>query len=161
MGDILSPALLGDLKHYASWLFIGLGSFFTLVGAIGLMRMPDVFTRMHATSVSDTLGAGFLILGLILQAGLTLVTLKLVFILGLLFMTGPVAAHALAQAALHAGTKPLLSEDRLDRDLGAGADFESAAGTLDDDMAPDQTGDNSNANGKSAKTTAKPKGSSS
>ncbi len=161
MSDILSAALLGELNHYASWLFIGLGSFFTLVGAIGLMRMPDVFTRMHATSVSDTLGAGFLILGLILQAGLTLVTLKLIFILGLLFMTGPVAAHALAQAALHAGAKPLLSEDRRNRDLGTGADSGAGAGALDDDMAAERAGDNSNTNGKPAKTMSQSKRSSS
>ena len=106
---------LSLMTYYASWLFIVLGSFFILVGALGLMRMPDVFTRLHATSVSDTLGAGFLILGLIIQAGLTLVTVKLVFIAGLLFMTGPVAAHALAQAALHAGAKPILDEDRRER----------------------------------------------
>jgi multicomponent Na+:H+ antiporter subunit G len=110
--------LLNDLGHYASWLFIVLGSFFILVGTFGLLRMPDVFTRMHAASVSDTLGSGFLILGLMLQAGLSLITLKLVFILGLLFMTGPVSAHALAQAALHAGAKPILHEDRRTRDLG-------------------------------------------
>jgi len=118
MPNNFDMTLLNDLGHYASWLFIVLGSFFILVGSIGLLRMPDVFTRMHAASVSDTLGAGFLILGLMLQAGLSLITLKLVFILGLLFMTGPVAAHALAQAALHAGAKPILHDDRRTRELG-------------------------------------------
>ncbi len=62
-------------------MLILLGSFFTLVGAFGLVRMPEVFTRMHAASVTDTLGVGFLILGMCLQAGLGLVTLKLVFLL--------------------------------------------------------------------------------
>ena len=119
MMDNLDIAQLG---YGASWLFIALGSFFLLVGALGLLRMPDIFTRMHAASVSDTLGAGFLLLGLMIQAGLTLVTLKLVFILGLLFMTGPVAAHALAQAALHAGAKPILAEDRRERSLDADLD---------------------------------------
>ncbi len=95
-----------------SWVFIVLGSFFTFVGAMGLIRMPDVFTRMHAASVIDTAGAGFLILGMILQAGLTLVSLKLVFIFGLLFLTSPVATHALAQAALHGGEAPQLRHDR-------------------------------------------------
>ena len=53
----------------ASWVCILLGSFFTIVGAFGLVRMPEVFTRMHAASVTDTLGVGFLILGMGLQAG--------------------------------------------------------------------------------------------
>ncbi len=96
----------------ASWMLILLGSFFTLVGAFGLVRMPEVFTRMHAASVTDTLGVGFLILGMCLQAGLGLVTLKLVFLLALFFFTGPVVTHALAQACLHEGIKPMLAEDR-------------------------------------------------
>ena len=58
-----------------------LGSFFTVVGALGLVRMPEIFTRMHAASVTDTLGVGFLILGMSLQAGFGLVTLKLLFLL--------------------------------------------------------------------------------
>ncbi len=96
----------------ASWGFILLGSFFTIVGAFGLVRMPEVFTRMHAASVTDTLGVGFLILGMGLQAGFGLVTLKLLFLLALFFFTGPVVTHALAQACLHEGIKPLLAEDR-------------------------------------------------
>ena len=103
-----------------SWALILAGSFFTIVGAVGLLRMPDVYTRMHAASVTDTLGAGFLLLGLMVQAGLGLVTLKLLFILILFFFTGPVATHALAQAALRAGIKPKLAEDRRGR-LGEGA----------------------------------------
>lgn len=96
----------------ASWVFIVLGSFFTVVGAIGLVRMPDVFTRMHAGSVTDTLGVGFLVLGMCLQAGLSLVTLKLIFLLILFFFTGPVVTHALAQACLHERIRPQLADDR-------------------------------------------------
>ena len=95
-----------------SWAFLLVGGFFTIVGMVGLVRMPDLFTRMHAASVTDTLGAGFLILGMILQAGFTLVTLKLVFLLLLFFFIAPVVTHALAQAALHEGIGPQLAEDR-------------------------------------------------
>lgn len=98
--------------EFASWVLILLGSFFTIVGAFGIVRMPEIFTRMHAASVTDTLGIGFLILGMSLQAGFDLVTLKLVFLLALFFFTGPVVTHALAQACLHEGIKPLLAEDR-------------------------------------------------
>ena len=96
----------------ASWALMLLGSFFTVVGALGLVRMPEVFTRMHAASVTDTLGVGLLILGMSLQAGFGLVTLKLIFLLALFLFTGPVVTHARAQACLHEGIKPLLAEDR-------------------------------------------------
>ena len=104
------------LVDLLSWVLIVLGSFFTIVGGIGLVRMPDLYTRMHAGSVTDSLGAGFLILGMMLQAGLGLVTLKLAFILGLFFFLGPVVTHALAQAALQEKVEPLLAEDRRDTD---------------------------------------------
>ena len=105
----------------ASWACILLGSFFTVVGAFGLVRMPDVFTRMHAASVTDTLGVGLLILGMGLQAGLSLVTLKLLFLIVLFFFTGPVVTHALAQACLHENIRPLLTEDRRGRDRSPAA----------------------------------------
>lgn len=95
-----------------SWALILLGSFFTIVGTLGLVRMPDVFTRMHAASVTETLGVGFLILGMCLQAGVGLVTLKLFFLLALFFFTAPVVTHALAQACMHEGIRPVLAEDR-------------------------------------------------
>ena len=98
----------------ASWGLILAGSFFTVVGAFGLVRMPEVFTRMHAASVTDTLGVGFLIFGMMLQAGLGLVTLKLLFLLLLFIFTAPVITHALAQACLHENVQPQLSEDRRD-----------------------------------------------
>ncbi len=95
-----------------SWIALVAGGFFFVVGAIGLNRLPDVFTRMHATSVSDTLGAGLLITGMMLQAGPTLVSVKLVFILLVLFMTGPIATHALAQAALQDDLEPLIGDQK-------------------------------------------------
>jgi multicomponent Na+:H+ antiporter subunit G len=103
----------------ASWALMLAGSFFTVVGAFGLVRMPDVFTRMHAASVTDTLGVAFLIFGMALQAGLGLVTLKLAILLALFFFTGPVVTHALAQACLHEDIKPILAEDRRGRTAAA------------------------------------------
>ena len=99
-----------EIIQILSWILISIGSFFILVGAIGLIRMPDIFTRMHAAGIKDTMGAGFLLTGLALQSSSTLVTLKL-FLLFLLFLfTSPVVSHALAQAALHDGVKPILKE---------------------------------------------------
>ncbi len=108
-----------------SWFFISLGSFFVVCGALGMLRLPDIYTRLHSASVIDTAGAGFLILGMMLQAGWSLVTVKLVFVLAIFFFTLPVAAHALARAALHEGIKPELAEDRTgtasERDAGEAA----------------------------------------
>jgi multicomponent Na+:H+ antiporter subunit G len=101
-----------SIIELASWICILLGSFFTIVGTFGLVRMPEIYTRMHAASVVDTLGVGFLIAGMGLQAGFSLVTLKLMILGALFFFTGPVVTHALAQACLHEKVKPMLSEDR-------------------------------------------------
>lgn len=92
-----------------SWILLVSGGFFYLVGAIGLNRMPDVFTRMHAGSVSDTLGAGLLVAGMVLQAGPTLVAAKLIIIFVVLLFTGSVATHALARAAIQDDLHPLVS----------------------------------------------------
>jgi multicomponent Na+:H+ antiporter subunit G len=100
------------ILELASWAFVLTGSFFTVVGALGLVRMPDVFTRMHAASVTDTVGVGFLIAGMCLQAGFSLITLKLLFVLALFLFTAPVVTHALAQACLHEKLEPILAEDR-------------------------------------------------
>ena len=91
-----------------SWALLLAGGFFCIVGAIGLVRMPDFYTRMHAASVTDTLGVGLVLAGLMLQAGLTLVTAKLVVIGILMFFTSPSSSHALARAAFLRGVEPLL-----------------------------------------------------
>lgn len=83
------------------------GSLAMIVGALGLLRMPDVFTRLHATSVSDTFGVGLVLIGLAFYGGLTLVTAKLVFLFLFLFLAGPVSSHAIARAAMLAGLKPV------------------------------------------------------
>lgn len=94
-----------------AWPFLAAGSFFYLVGSIGLMRMPDVYTRMHAASVSDTFGAALLLIGMMLTAGFSLVTAKLFIILLILLYTGPVATHALARAARYAKVEPVLHKE--------------------------------------------------
>lgn len=96
------------LVDILSWGALCLGAFFFIVGAVGMVRMPDVFTRMHSASVTETLGVGLMIVGMLLQSPDLIVAAKLVFILILLWTAGPIATHALGHAALHAGEKPLL-----------------------------------------------------
>ena len=86
------------------------GGFFLVVGGVGLVRLPDLFTRLHAAGVGDTLGTGLFVLGFMVQAGFGTVTLKLVLVLLFLLLTGPVATHALAKAALHGGVRPAAAE---------------------------------------------------
>jgi multicomponent Na+:H+ antiporter subunit G len=94
-----------------SWSCLVVGGVFCVIGAIGLLRMPDFYTRMHAASVIDTLGAGFILLGLMLQSGLTLVAAKLLMVGLLIFFASPTATHALARAAMARGLQPLLHRD--------------------------------------------------
>lgn len=96
-------ALVVDLL---SWILILAGTAFALIGAIGIIRLPDVFARMHGAGMIDTLGAALILLGLMLQAGPTLVTVKLVLIGVFLFFTSPATTFALARAALAAGVEP-------------------------------------------------------
>ena len=98
------------LMDALSWACLVGGGFFCIVGAVGMLRMPDFYTRMHAASVIETLGAGLILLGLMLQAGLTLVAVKLLMVGVLIFFASPTATHALARAAMARGLKPLLSD---------------------------------------------------
>ncbi|ABR50238.1 monovalent cation/proton antiporter, MnhG/PhaG subunit [Alkaliphilus metalliredigens QYMF] len=76
-------------------------SFFFLVGTVGLIRMPDVFCRMHATTKSDTLGAGLALLALIVYRGFDVISIKLLLVLIFIWITNPTAAHIIAKAAYH------------------------------------------------------------
>jgi multicomponent Na+:H+ antiporter subunit G len=95
----------------ASWLLLGAGGVFCVIGGIGLIRMPDFYTRVHAASVTETLGAGLILAGLMLQAGATLVCVKLAMVGILIFFTSPTATHALTRAALVRGLEPVISNE--------------------------------------------------
>lgn len=99
---------MSALVDIASWVCLAGGGLFCAIGTLGLHRMPDFYTRMHAASVTDTLGAGLILAGLILQAGFTLVSAKLLMIGLLILFTSPAAAHALARAAFVRGVQPRL-----------------------------------------------------
>ncbi|MCC5912193.1 MAG: monovalent cation/H(+) antiporter subunit G [Clostridiaceae bacterium] len=74
------------------------GCFFFLVGTVGLIRMPDALCRMHATTKSDTLGAGLILLALAIQTGFSLTAFKLLVVLCFIWITSPTAAHIIAKA---------------------------------------------------------------
>jgi multicomponent Na+:H+ antiporter subunit G len=98
----------------ASWALLSVGAIVLVIGALGLIRLPDFWSRVHAAGMIDTLGSALILAGMILQAGLSLATLKLLLIGIFLFIAGPTATHAIANAAWVAGIKP----NRVEKDEG-------------------------------------------
>jgi multicomponent Na+:H+ antiporter subunit G len=97
-----------------SWAFLLTGCAFCVIGGIGLVRMPDFYTRSHAAGLTDTLGAALILLGLGIQAGISLIAIKLLFIYMFLYITSPTSAHALVKAAYSKGLKAPHVEDLRD-----------------------------------------------
>ena len=93
-----------------SGVFLILGSFFSVVGGIGIVRLPEFFSRLHGGGITDTLGAALIVIGLLFQAGFTLVAIKLLMILFFLLITSPTSCHALAKSAMSQGLKPVLDD---------------------------------------------------
>jgi len=93
----------------ASWVCIVTGSVFAVIGGVGLLRLPDFFSRMHGAGITDTMGAGMVLVGLMLQSGLTLTTVKLLMVLLFLLLVSPTATHAVARAAVAQGIRPRLA----------------------------------------------------
>jgi multicomponent Na+:H+ antiporter subunit G len=101
-----------DLLTVVSGVLLGFGSFLLFSGGLGLLRFPDFYTRIHATSISETLGAALMIIGLMCLTSFGIVLFKLIFILLFLLFTAPTAGHTMARAAEHGGLKPYARESR-------------------------------------------------
>lgn len=82
------------------------GVFFQAVAALGVVRMPDVYTRLHAVSKAETLGVLLTLVGIGLSTGLSLTTVKVAFVASFLFLATPTATHAITRAALRLGVPP-------------------------------------------------------
>lgn len=89
-----------------SWICLTAGGLFVFIGGLGALRMPNLYTRMHAASLTDSMGAVLVLGGIMLQAGMTLATIKLAAILLFLLITSPTASNALASAAILSGLQP-------------------------------------------------------
>ncbi len=96
------------LRDIASWALLVSGGGLCIIGGLGLLRLPDVYARMHAAGITDTLGAGLILAGLMVQGGLSLVTVKLILILVFLLFTSPTSTYAVANAAYRQGLAPRL-----------------------------------------------------
>jgi multicomponent Na+:H+ antiporter subunit G len=101
-----------SLINIVSAVFIITGALAIIIGLVGVFRMPDFFTKLHAASIIDTMGAMLIVVGLMLYSGFNLISVKLLLILIFILVTTPAAAHALAKSALHGGLKPVLDGDK-------------------------------------------------
>ena len=91
---------------------IVLGLFFLVAAAVGIVRLPDVFTRSHAVSLTDSLGAFFVLAGLALHHGFGPTTFRILVVLALLYLLNPVIQHATVRAALRSGERPVGEDSR-------------------------------------------------
>jgi len=103
--------MLSTIANVLSWFFLVSGGLFVIAGGIGLLRLPDFYTRVHAAGITDTVGAWFILIGLMFQAGPNLVTVKLLLVFFFLLATCPLASHALTKAAYLRGLDPLLGAE--------------------------------------------------
>lgn len=93
--------------EWLSGFFLLCGGFLCITGGVGLLRLPDFFSRVHAAGVTETLAAPMLLIGLAMQMELSLDTVKVLMIMALVLTTNPTASNAMAKAALHGGLQPL------------------------------------------------------
>ncbi|MDJ0918396.1 MAG: monovalent cation/H(+) antiporter subunit G [Woeseiaceae bacterium] len=98
--------MMEQIIDILSWIALTLGGIFVFIGGLGALRLPNLYTRMHAASLTDTMACILIMVGLMLQGGLSLVTLKLAAILAFLLFTSPTASNALASAAILSGYQP-------------------------------------------------------
>lgn len=110
-----------------SWILLVAGGLVSVLSGLGLLRFPDLYTRMHAASMLDTLGAGCIVLGLVLQAGVGVVAFKLLLVLAFLAFTTTTAAHALAKSAMASGVVPYGTDGKASSEPGGAATNGSAA----------------------------------
>ena len=100
--------------EFLSGLFLLLGGVLCITGGVGLLRMPDFFSRVHAAGVTETLAAPLLLIGLAFRMEWSLDVVKLIMILILVLATNPTATHAMAKATLHGGQHPLVVNNDTD-----------------------------------------------
>jgi multicomponent Na+:H+ antiporter subunit G len=98
-----------EIQSILTIICISAGIFFMFVGSVGVIRLPDFYSRTHAVSKSDTLGISLVIVGLIIFEGFTQSSLKLGLVLLFVALSNPIGTHALGRAAYHRGIKPFFN----------------------------------------------------
>lgn len=118
------------MAEFTYWLALAMicaGGLALIIGAIGLVRLPDVYSRIHAAGIIDTAGAALMIFGMCLLSPSWLITLKLVMIGIFLFFTSPISGHAIAQVAQSQGIKPLARDKSASAEASTGSNKDEEA----------------------------------
>mgnify|MGYP000279383466 CR=1 FL=1 len=108
--------------EWARVLLVGVGFFFSLVAVVGLVRLPDLYTRAHATSKADTLGTVLTLGGAALAFESSVPRAKLVVLAGFMLITSPTAAHAVTRAAYDQGVEVWTKTSSEDDDASTGGE---------------------------------------
>ncbi|WP_049923580.1 monovalent cation/H(+) antiporter subunit G [Halopiger djelfimassiliensis] len=108
--------MIEAIQFWAVVVLLGFGLLFTFVSTVGVLRLPDIYTRAHTASQTDTLGAGFALAGVAVAFGWQHSTVYTVLLLFFVFITNPTAAHAIARSAAETGVEPLLADEGDDAD---------------------------------------------
>lgn len=98
--------IISDAFALLAAVFVVIGSGFVLLATVGILRLPDLYTRMHAASKAGAIGSGLLLIAIAFVAQDVGVTIRALFGVVFIVLTTPVAAHLLARAAYHIGLKP-------------------------------------------------------
>ncbi len=101
-----------DIRTIICGVLLGIGCFFIIVASIGIVRFPDFYSRLHPAGKSDTIGQLFVLTGLMIYEGFSLVSVKLLIIILFIFIASPTATHAVAQAAFLSGVKPWKKKEK-------------------------------------------------
>jgi multicomponent Na+:H+ antiporter subunit G len=105
-----------DIAYVIGAIAVVLGSLFCLLAALGIVRLPDLFTRMHATSKAGAVGSGLLLVGVAIVSFDAAIALRAVLGILFLLLTTPVSAHLLARAAYRSGLRPIAHVNDLHTD---------------------------------------------
>lgn len=111
--------MMATIMMTAAAVLLICGGLFSMIGGLGILRLPEFYSRLHGGGITDTGGAGLILIGLMCAAsidGFSLVTVKLFMILAFLFITSPSSCHALAKAAMHWGVRPVLERGHIATD---------------------------------------------
>ena len=112
LGDYL---LSLDYQLIISYILIIIGSFFVISGAIGIIRFPDFYSRMHPAGLIDSAGAPLILVGCAVQYGISFTSFKIIILIAFLLFTGSTSTHILSKAAMLTGLKPYGKVDDSDK----------------------------------------------
>lgn len=100
------------MRELIACIFLAVGLIFITASAIGVLRLPDFYTRLHSSGIGETLGIVLIGLGLIIYEGINILSAKILLIMVSIFLVNPVGTHLIGKAAMESGHKPWEEEEK-------------------------------------------------